>query len=190
MGYETELIFVTGNNKTKAGRICGYQSVEATLEMGKCAYGVFGELIDRCRNEVKATHDQAVRDVEHMELLGRELFTHEGNYTPEMEAIKTQAEREKRSAPYYKEKRAIETKLPYFYKDGNTELFLDAYGDLLLVASLIDLKLAILKSNAEEIHDKHYENGGGYRRFNMAIRLIEAFQLDFGEDVQVILYGH
>ena len=115
MGYETELIFVTGNNKTKAGRICGYQSVEATLEMGKCAYGAFGELIDRCRNEVKATHDQAVRDVEHMELLGRELFTHEGNYTPEMEAIKTQAEREKRSAPYYKEKRAIETKLPYFY---------------------------------------------------------------------------
>jgi len=188
MGYETELIFVTGNHKTKEGRISGYQHVEASLEMGKCADGAFGELIKACRIDSKRGYPAIIKEIEQVEKLHKELFTADGDYTEELKAIPDDAGRSKRAVPYYKAKDALEKKVPYFYKDGNTELFLDAYGSLLMVASLKDVKTAIIKSNAKEIMDGNFELG--YRRFDMAIRMIEAFEQFFGETVQVILYGH
>lgn len=188
MGYETELIFVSGYKKTKEGRICGYQSVEATLEMGKCASGAFGELLKECGFGGRSEKTSLIKEVEQVESMHKELFTSDGDYTEEMKAIPNEADKSKRCAPYYKAKEALEKKLPYFFKDGNTELFMDAYGSLLMVASLEDVKKAIVKSNAQEIISGNYELG--YRRFNIALRMIEAFEQDFGEAVQVILYGH
>lgn len=185
MGYETKLIFVTNHRKKKEGRPVDYCSVVATLEMGKICYDFVGDLIGKLQKIVKPLEELYRNKIKEMEEVHKELFNSDGNWTEELAKL-PKAEQDKRYAVYSKIRIALEKKLPFVF-EGDDATFEDCYGNLLLVASLKEVKEAIIKSNAKEIAEGNYEFG--YRRFNVALKLIEGLE-DFGEEVFVILYGH
>lgn len=187
MGYDTKLVFVSNSGHRSKGRMVGYCSVIATLEMGCCSYHDMGDLINKCRENNKEHEADLLVNVERARELYKNLFTSDGEYTEEVAGLTKEARQERIDA-YYKLKKAIEKRLPFFFADnGNDELYTDSYGDLLLVASLADVKRAIVKSNAKSIANGEHDMG--YRRFNTAVKLIEGLE-DFGEDVEVIMFGH
>lgn len=183
MGYETKVMFVT--NYQKKGTAVGYCRQEASLEMGKICSGKVGELIDRLQNEVKPLEEKYRDQIKEIEEDSRKIYDRDGNY---LEEISNLPEKKKKliSQKHFKKQKALEVVLPYVY-DGNEQVFEDSYGNFLLIATLKEVKEAIIKDNAKEITDGNYEFG--YRRFNIALKLIEGFET-FGEEVLVILFGH
>lgn len=186
MGYDTKLVFVTCNGKRKDGRIVGYCSEVASIELACAAYDDFGELIEKKRRENDKVEKGVKTALEELEEKHKGLYTHEGEHTEEVMRMSKTAQ-DKLTKAYYKLKKEVERELPYFYPDGNTEAYRDSYGDLLLVGSLEEVNEAILKSNAKSIAKGDYPNG--YRRFNAALKLMEGLK-DFGEDIYVIMFGH
>jgi hypothetical protein len=186
MGYETTLIFVTGG----VNGFKGYCSIEATLRMGKIAYeGEISMLIEelrKCDTETDYTKDKA-RTEQY-----RRIFTY-GEWSAEMQEL-TEGERDKEYDKYWKLRVQLEEKFPYvYYNEGENEQFTDNYGDFLMLTDLETLLSALIKDRAKHIteHDTHH--GYGYRRYELAIRLTEAFMNEkiWGkEQVKVILFGH
>ena len=91
MGYETKMVLVSTNNR----KAVGYCGVLATLELGKVAYGKLGVLIGQLRNQTKKELDS---DIELMEEERTRIYTPEGNYQPDIEAL-SEEERKKKLKP-------------------------------------------------------------------------------------------
>jgi len=183
MGYETKLIFITGRKRT------GYQSDEASLEMGKVCNDEIGDLIGRLRMANRKNANLSA-DITEWENEHNRIYTQAGNYTPEVDALQL-SEQKKATDALFKMERILGKKLPFFYGiDGNTKHFEDSCGDLLLVADIEELLAAIRKDAAGLISNGQY-GPEGYRRFNVAIAMLEQFRKErFGETVRVVLWGH
>lgn len=187
MGYETKLIFVTANKK-KEGRPVGYCRVEAELEMGKIGgYGEIDVLLTKATEVSKKLKTEYGELVDTLKEGEKEMFNSEGDYTEEYSTMKEKVRDREYNKMIGIPRRKLDKVLPYVY-DGDDQAFEDAYGDFLLVVGLKELKEAIIKDNASEIAKGNYELG--YRRFNIALKLIEGFEHDFGEEVLVVMWGH
>jgi len=185
MGYETTLIFIRNWDTIKTG----YHHVEASLEMGKITYNAISELNIKAHKDEKS---EAKLQKEIWAYKNKEkcVYDFEWNscnkeYTEEMNLLSAE-KREVEVKKLMKMKMKLEKKLPYiFWSDGNHESFTDDYGDLLLIVSLTDLKLAILNDMAKDIIEQKWI----YPKYTLALKMIEAFESD-GNDVKVILWGH
>ena len=181
MGYETRLIFVHGNKPV------GYQQNLAELDLCKVAYNHFGELIDICRIRQKVP--KRVRKM--LDKLN-EIKNKIGDLSELAfwvgEEIDADDLKEKLQKQQFDLELKLEKHLPFLYGlDGDETFFDDQYGDVLLIASLDEVKQAIIKDQAKSI----VEEGFNYRRFDVALRMIEGFERkpDF-EGIKVVLFGH
>lgn len=188
MGYETKMMIVHSYDK-KGGN---YQEIEATLEMGRICYDAVAELIDKARAEnnkkVRAYKKKTGKDLfEQIELIKEYhdvAFTARGDYNPDL----TEKDVEKAVKRYFDHRGRIERVLPFVYDNHDEESFVDCYNDLLLIVSVKEAIEAFKKNNAIAVAKGDYETG--YRRYDIAIKLLEAFQVDFGQEVRVVLFGH
>ena len=186
MGYETKLIFVT-NYTSKKGKIVGYCRKEATLEMGKVAYGWFGSLIDKLQANVAILEEKYRDKIEQVNVANNQMFDRAGEWTKEYESISVEERNKEYTNLISKPTQILEKALPFIY-EGNDKYYEDNYGNFFLVATLQEVKEAIVKDNAKDIAKG--ETDIGYRRYAIALKMIEAFEHDFGEPVFVILAGH
>lgn len=181
MGYETNLIFVSNYKKEKTG----YLKVEAILEMGKIAYNEFGKLLDKIRASKKNSKqtekllDELNRVRSEKRDIEEQIFWKGGEY---LNVVKDKLG-ERESGLEHK----LEQKLPFIYLDGNTQEFQDRYGDELMVATLEEVEDALIRDNAKIV----FENGKPYRRFDIALKMIEEFKKECwsSENIRVILWG-
>lgn len=190
MGYDTRLVIVKRNKRSrKAMSTDNYMRKEAELEMGCCCYGKIAELISSLRKK-NAQHVGISEEIQEFTACHKAIFNAEGNWTEELAALSEAAQHE-RCATLHKLQRALNKKIPYMYVDDE-ETYTDSYGDVLLVASVQEIRSAILQDLAASVAKKEYEGlgNGGYRRFNIALDLLNSFKNNFGEDVEVVLYGH
>jgi hypothetical protein len=185
MGYDTRLVFVTGTKNKKTKKLTGYCSVVATMEMACIAYNAFGALIDQKR-EALGKHNQKViaGHVQETEDLGKEIYGADGEHTDEFLALDIK-EQERKKKVYYTSRKTLEQMHPYIYEGGDGQRFLDSYGDVLMIATLEEVRLALAKDAAKQL----LEEGQAYRRYAPALALCDALK-DFGEDVEVVMYGH
>jgi len=183
MGYETTLIFVSNGYKPKFKGYCG---VEATLKMGKIAYDALGELIQKTRIP-EAFREEMKKLVEDKRAGHAKMFNSEGNYNAEYSVMPEEKRRKIYHRLIGKIAKQLDAKIPYiYYDDMNDGSYTDAYGDFLMLVTLAELKKAVELDRA-----KMTLEGGGYRRFDMALKLIETFEHDFGsEEVRVVMWGH
>lgn len=192
MGYETKLLFVESNRHDKEKNPIGYCSVVATVELSKCGSGPVGDLIEKLRNANRKTKSDLTQVVHEYQKLHDEVYDRSGDYRPEMKELDLK-EVKRKADLISKMHLQLGKRLPYVYEtDCSTEDFTDSYGDLLLVASLKELHAALLKDQAQIIESNDYD-GHGYRRYSLALKLVEEFrgseQWD-DERVKVIMYGH
>lgn len=191
MGYETTMLVVDGSEKK--GKPVGYQSIIASLELSCCGHkGPMGQLIEQLQKAVKELSKETLNEVSEVEEEQKKCFTSNGDYTPELEKL-SEEDKNKRTKKYFSMRQKLSDKLPYVYhRDHNNEEFVDCYGDALLVASVKEVYEALVRDQAETIANKEYDSAYGYRRFHLAIKLLEAFMQDSGSwsRVKVILYGH
>lgn len=186
MGYETKLIFVT-NYTSKKGKIVGYCKKEATLEMGKIAYGYMGKLIDKLQSKVEALEVKYREKIAKVNFWYNDMFDREGSWTKEYARLSDEQRNKEYQSLITKPTKILEKALPFIY-EGDNKYYEDNYGNFFLVATLQEVKEAIVKDNAEDIAKG--ETDIGYRRYAIALKMIEAFEHDFGESVFVILAGH
>lgn len=185
MGYETNLIFVS-SGYSQHGKFKGFCPVEATLEMGKIHYGHVGNLIDKTKQSIS---EKVVHLIEEYNELHDKVFDHEGQTLHKIKELPKE-EQQKRFEEVFTLMRKLEEQVPFVYAEGgNYHNFSDNYGDPLLLVSLKDLKKAIKADLKESIKKKEYGKLG-YRRFNVALKMIEAFESKQFNDVGVILFGH
>lgn len=195
MGYETCLLFVSNWKKG----FTGYCSIEASLEMGKCSgYDAISELMEKAQAKHTKKETAALKSLiaEH-EHGHKSMFTEEGNYTPEYAAMNEKFAQKAYNELIAKPAKALEKRLPYvMWYSHSIEEYEDSYGDLLMVVTLDECRAAMLKALAQSMGKDDYPGDKdvipGYRRFHMALKLIEAFDPKiWGEkDVRVMLYGH
>jgi len=182
MGYETTLLFVSHYRE----KFVDFGKIEATLRMGKIAYDYISDLIGKHTRKNKKLIEKAKR----WSNLHNEIYNLDGNHTMEFKEL-SEKEQQKKVDKLHKLEESLNAKLPYVYHtSGNKQDYLDCYDDLLIVVPLEELREAIIKSQAKTITDGQYELG--YRRFDMALRMIEMFDKKIwgSKDVKVILYGH
>ena len=184
MGYETKAIFVRSNDKFK-----GFCSIQATLEMGKIAYGHISKLMEKARNPIRnTTLEDSVKQWKDMHDY---VYNAEGNYTDallKMDDVDKQKEVDKLFEMGHK----LNEQLPYIFEtSNNVHDYTDAYGELMMLVDLKDFRAALVKENKLMIAKGFYE-APGYRRFVMAIKMIDMFDPKIwgDEPVKVILWGH
>ena len=184
MGYETKLIIASkGYTKKKA---VGYLSTIATLELGCVSYDSLGDLIHKLREESKSKEE--LREVLEDARRESKAIYQDGEFTEELKELSV-AKRKARQGKLSRLERKIEKQLPYVF-NGDEQVFEDSYGDFLLVASPEEVYGAMLKDQAKAILKEEF-GGGGYRRFDVGLPILEQFVNGrFGQDVVVILYGH
>lgn len=181
MGYETRLVFVNTWEKTN-----GYKTVEATLEMGKICHNEFSKLIDKIttRQASKNEATEKLRDTlrtnnNRKEQVIEDLFWkgEKPDVSEAKEIRKVEGETED----------TLEKKLPFIYEDGERQSYEDCYGSVLLVATLEEVKDAIVQDQTKSIT----EDGKPYRRYSVALAMINEF-LNKKEwsQIKVILWGH
>ena len=187
MGYETCLLFIDERKYTKDK---GYARIEATLEMGCICNDMVGKLIEKSVPK-KTTKEKLRKQIKAWEKQRAKCYTSDGEYTEEMNDL-SEKEREIECDKSYKMSRELDKKLYHVcYSDKNTQQYTDCYGDVLIVVSLADLKEAITLDQAKMIHTKEYDIHG-YRRFAMALAVIEQFENKehWDENIKVIMWGH
>ena len=186
MGYDTTAIFISGGSRNHKG----YCGVEATLEMGCIAYGEIAKLMD-AKKFKKPKADLLKKEIKAFEEREKSWFTADGNYTEEMEKL-SEDERKVLSKEKHKADQLLESQLPYIYHGGtNSQSYADVYGDIFMVVSLDEMRVAVIKQQAKLINEKSYEIG--YRRFNIILKMIEEFRdkEQWGENnIKIILWGH
>lgn len=182
MGYDTRLMVISAN-KIRKGNPVGYCGVEATLEMGCVAYGKVGALIQALRETKTKAMQEAIKEyTEEREM----VWTPEGEY---QEDLKTDAQRKTATKKLSKLRKGLEAKLPFVFA-GEEEAYEDWYGDQLLVTDVDTALNAIRFDQATSIAKG--ENGAqGYRRYALAISLLESFKSDDSfKKIYVVLFGH
>lgn len=176
MGYETTLLVVDGNGRKSVG----YHNIVATVELSKVAYDAVGDII-----ESKKDDKDLSEQVREWEESWKETYTLEGDYNPNLQLL-SESEKSKKGDKVYSVEQKLSKKLPYvFYSNGNKQDFVDDYGSLLKVVEVKDIYNAILQDQAKMIK----EDGEGYRRFDIALKVLEGFMNDKW-NVKVILWGH
>jgi len=182
MGYETTAIFVSSNDDFK-----GYCGIQATLDMGKIAYGKIAELmsnIDRHDNaDLKVLEQEWKKQHEHCFI--------NGDYTPELKAM-DKGDRNIEIDKVFALENKLDKKLPcIFYQNGNMKDYTDRYGEPLMLVDLKDFRKAIIADNKELISCGAFKEPG-YRRLNMAVKMIDMFKEKIwgSQPVKVILWGY
>lgn len=184
MGYETRLIFVSDWEK----KFKGFGSAEATLEMGCISYGFIAELIKKLRSNNKLIRP-INKKIDRFEELQKKVYGDDGNYPEDFKSLDRKEQR-KLEKEHWQLEKELGKKLLYIY-DGRKQAFRDAYGDLLLVVSLDELKEALIKDDARLIHEEKYDKG--YRRFKLALEMIQHFQNpDYWNknEIKIVMWGH
>ena len=178
MGYETELIFIQDWNRKKGG----FKQILARVEMGKICYNEFSKLLEKSKKE--ATVKQAGLLSELNDIRGDLDDATQGESDFDRDWIK------KANDNLWKVENKLEKSLPMIFARDD-QSFEDSYGDLLIIVSLDDLYRAIMLDSAKEL--SNYKNPKGYRRYNLALKMIENFMdTEFWAkgNVKVVLWGH
>jgi len=190
MGYETKMMVVSSYGRLNKKKLAGYLKQEATLELGCVCYDKLGDLIRRLKDESKEVEGaEELRD--EISAISKEykaIYT-DGDYSYEALQL-TKKQREARGKKLCNREHRLGKKLPYVFEGSSNETYTDSYGDFLLVATLEEVLEAMVKDQAKSILKEEYESNRGYRRFALAIALLESFKSDFGDEVKVVLYGH
>jgi len=197
MGYETTMLIVEG--KEKKGKPAGYHSVIASVELSCCGgNGYMGKLIQKLKTDDQKPKDKLLyEEVSDAENEHKKCFNAEGNWVEELEHA-SKKDQDKVTNKYYSMIRKIEAKLPYVYwNNQNSNFFIDNYGSLLIVATIKEAYEALIRDQAQYyqqllIDKKEYSSINGYRRFHLAIKVLEGFIQNEScwSGVKVILYGH
>ena len=182
MGYETTLIFVE-SYQSNTKRIKGFQNVVGSVEMCKVAYHAFGKLLDEKTAEVKAylaEHKNIESDLKELDKLRSNLTGDWGNDKTQYEPVMRLEEKLGKLLPYI------------FWTDSERERFDDSYGAVFAIASLEEVRQAIIQDMATNVINKDYGNTGYYWRYDLAIGLIDAIQKYSQEAkcIKVVLWGH
>lgn len=183
MGYETKAIFVSSHSGFK-----GYCSVIATLDMGKIADGHIYDLIGKAHSTDSKTLEARVKEWRDRHDY---IFNAEGNYTDELLKM-SEEDKQKEVDKLFEMQHKLDERLPYIFETSNhVHDYTDDYGELMMMVDLKDFRSAVVKENKVLIAKGIY-NAPGYRRFVMAIRMIDMFDKKiWGEEpVKVILWGH
>ncbi|NOQ37613.1 hypothetical protein GQ472_01870 [archaeon] len=183
MGYETELIFIQVNHRLK-----GFQRVIATLQMGKICYGKIYQLVQESK-----VHDKDQKlgaEIDAYERQAGRCYIADGDYT---ETLKKMPEQERKAEidKLLKMSATLDRKLCYIYRDSDRQCYTDKCGDILMVVSLSNLYATLIEEQARLISEGEFEVG--YRRFEMAIRMIDKFmdkKIWGNEELKVIMWGH
>lgn len=188
MGYETTMLVVEGHEK-KNGKPFGYHSVIASVELSCCGdKGPMGLLI-HSRNDV---NNELLKEIDDMKDAESECFDADGNWVEELRGA-SEEEKKRATKTYHSKKRILSERLPYiFWTGSDDETFTDSYGSPLIFATLEEVYEALVRDQAKIIAEEEYEGSYGYRRFHLAIKLLEGFlqDKDSWKNVKVILYGH
>lgn len=185
MGYDTTLIFVEDWQK----KFKSYCRILATVDLAKVGCDNFGDLISKCQKPNRyqkqiVRYDKLVNEIEDLNY----SIAHEKDVEEYVKTLKA----------LQKELKQIEAKLeekcPFiYYESGNIVSFSDRYSEPLMIASLEDVREAIIRDQAKTIHKKEYDGIRGYRRYNTGLALVEHF-LDTDQwvkgTVRVVLWGH
>lgn len=184
MGYETEFIFVQENKGRK-----GYQTIEATLQMGQIHYSHLETLMRKAK--VPDKDRKIIDEVNDYERQEKRCFTADGNYTDTLKGM-TDIELKAEINKLFRMSNKLDKRLCYIHR-GNDSMncYTDLCGDLLMVVSLKDLRTALIKEQARLVEAGEYETG--YNRFDMALRMIDTFldrKIWGAGQVKVLMWGH
>ena len=146
-----------------------------------------GQLIQSRSVVDKELHE----DMKELEALLRKCFNADGEWVEELEHA-SEEDRNRVTKKYYAALHILVANLPYIYWGSKDESFTDSYGSRLIVATIEEVYDALVRDQAKTIADKEYDSAYGYRRFHLAIKLLEGFLQDkvSWKNVRVILYGH
>ena len=187
MGYETRLIFISAGSKKKT---VGYCSKVAELELSKVAYNNIGKLIEQKRHDSDELRKEIGQQIKEIKIMHSDLFGADGDYTEEAKSM-TPKDRDLAIKKMYDLKSKVEKKIPYIYIGEDEQGYEDSYGDLLLVATLQELKSALVHDNALAVVGKDREDSLGDSHFILAIKMIEEFEnTKKWHGIKVVLYGH
>jgi len=126
--------------------------------------------------------------IEKYEAQRKYCWDRDGDYSEELNDM-TDTKRNAEIKKLFRMAANLDKELHYIYYEGSDQQYEDRYGNTLMIVSLEDLKKAIIKDQAQMVIEG-YDNG--YRRFNIALKMIESFQdkKDWNDNVKVVMWGH
>lgn len=207
MGYETTLIFVESYDK----KFVDYQKILATAELCNVNSDNFGDLLSSkdkfgthtslSKPKLNARDKKTLKQVEEYQELANKIEDLESQpydsdpFLDEDDQKEWKKELSRLKDRIWKLSNQLAKKLPFIYHGAeggeNREAFTDNYGSPLMIAELGEVRQAIARDQAKMVHTKEFEEWYGYRRFNMALALIDHFlDTEQWDNVKVILWGH